>query len=602
MRMSGARSGGRGILLGTVAAALVLAPFASVAFSYRVSLYLQASLVLFLTGGLIVFLWRRPIEAWHQARSAPRLLWVGVLLYAGAALQGLLVAFAEGNDLRRVAGQFLAMIILPGAAIGVFAIGEKDRWNSFALGLVAGTAGAATIDLLHWFWSYSHGRTLLRLAFANAVNASSTSLLALPFALALAFHRRYRLLGRLLTPLLVLDIVGSGVRSLWLVAVPVVLLFLMVRAGWKRCLSRQSLYWAAAVVVAVSTLAAVIVFAKKTQQPVEAASGQPASIFVGSSAVRPPGRALAKKRGGVVTFAWGSRRASAFSRSSAPFKVRARRMFDLTVCVLPGGEGRAAIEILWLTRTGSILKADQLQLEKRSPTGCVSEAFVSPRGTTAARVVFRGGLPVGLWRIRQMALVDVGSAWVAPITRQLEFEMSRVRSLLEYLHHPSKVDDQSATIQFRWLESLAVVRQFRSSPLLEKIFGHGLGALVPFDTYGFDNRGHWIHYSAVNFIHNFYLFSLYKLGLLGLIAVCGALLSWMLFLILLLRRGLAEPVRSFVLACLVAWLGFAVWSLAAPEILDFRLAPLWGLMIGVAAASRTGRLPEAGDGEGEAGG
>ena len=32
-------------------------------------------------------------------------------------------------------------------------------------------------------------------------------------------------------------------------------------------------------------------------------------------------------------------------------------------------------------------------------------------------------------------------------------------------------------------------------------------------------------------------------------------------------------------ACTAVWVGYSVWAAAAPEILDFRLAPLWGFLL-----------------------
>lgn len=601
MRLSTWRFRDEGTLVGAFAAALVLAPFASVGLSFRASLYFQALLAVALTGIFLAWLWRRPRAAWRQARSAHRLLWVGVVLYGGAASLGFLVALVRGNDPRRAAGQFLAMGLLVAVAVGAFALRGSRAWIALGVGAATGAAVGAALDLLHWVWSLLLGTPLLRFSFANAINASSASLLALPFALALAFYRPYRVMGWVFTPLLLLDIVGSGVRSLWLVVVPVVLLFLIGRFGRKRFLSRRGLGWASAVVVGIAILVVALVSVERSAHPVPGAAGEAASIFAGSSALEMAGDSSANESEGVVAFAWPSDGSPYAAVSSSSFGVRAGRAFDLTACVLPGAEGQAAIEILWLGEGGKLLRTDRLRLAKRSPTGCASRGIASPKRTRAARLVFRGSSPTGLWRIDRIALVDIGPSWIAPITRQIEFEVSRARSLLEFLRDPSKVDDDTVTIQFRWLESLAVLRQFHSSSLLEKIFGHGLGAMLPLDTYGFDNRGHWIHYSAVNYIHNFYLFLLYKLGILGLIAICAALLCWMAHLFLPLRRGLAEPTRSFVLASLVAWLGVTVWSLAAPEILDFRLAPLWGLLIGVAAVSRSNRLPGAVDGEGGAG-
>jgi hypothetical protein len=33
-----------------------------------------------------------------------------------------------------------------------------------------------------------------------------------------------------------------------------------------------------------------------------------------------------------------------------------------------------------------------------------------------------------------------------------------------------------------------------------------------------------------------------------------------------------------------AWVGYLAWGIVAPELADFRIAPLWGLAIAAAAA------------------
>ena len=54
------------------------------------------------------------------------------------------------------------------------------------------------------------------------------------------------------------------------------------------------------------------------------------------------------------------------------------------------------------------------------------------------------------------------------------------------------------------------------------------------------------------------------------------------------------PTRSFLAAATSAWIGYSVWSVTSPEILDFSMAPLWGLL--VAAAAEAGARAGAGPG------
>ncbi len=101
------------------------------------------------------------------------------------------------------------------------------------------------------------------------------------------------------------------------------------------------------------------------------------------------------------------------------------------------------------------------------------------------------------------------------------------------------------------------------------------------DIDGFDNRGHWIHYDDVNYIHNWYLFLLFKLGIVGSILVLGALVGWIAWIVRSFGRAADSKDRAFLVAAAAAWIVYAVWSLTSPEILDFRMAPLWGWLLAV---------------------
>ena len=142
------------------------------------------------------------------------------------------------------------------------------------------------------------------------------------------------------------------------------------------------------------------------------------------------------------------------------------------------------------------------------------------------------------------------------------------------------------TLWFRFKEATAVIDAIGAESWARRLVGAGLGATVALDTVGYNNWGSVVRYGRTNYIHNFYLFLAYKLGLFGTVLVLAALAG---FVAAAVRDGSrfagGSPQRLFLAAVAAGWVAYAFMSVAAPEILDFRLAPLWGLLAAVAARS-----------------
>jgi O-antigen ligase len=147
-----------------------------------------------------------------------------------------------------------------------------------------------------------------------------------------------------------------------------------------------------------------------------------------------------------------------------------------------------------------------------------------------------------------------------------------------------------ASIAFRFRETRAVVAAIKQVSWPWWLVGQGLGATFAFDTVGYDNRGNVVRYERPNYIHNFYLFLLFKLGVLGALAVLTALAMWTWTAAKGARAQPADTAdRWFLAAAAAAWVTYIVWSVAAPEILDFRLAPVWGLLVALTASKLQAR-------------
>jgi O-antigen ligase len=132
------------------------------------------------------------------------------------------------------------------------------------------------------------------------------------------------------------------------------------------------------------------------------------------------------------------------------------------------------------------------------------------------------------------------------------------------------------SVSLRLAESRSLLARLRTSGWPSRLFGHGLGAT--FDA----GRGTG---DSTNYVHNFYLFLLFKLGLVGTVLVLAAFALWCRYLLVaLLARRAGTPARVRLAAALAAWLAYLLWSVSSPEILDFRIAPLWGLLLAAAVA------------------
>jgi len=184
----------------------------------------------------------------------------------------------------------------------------------------------------------------------------------------------------------------------------------------------------------------------------------------------------------------------------------------------------------------------------------------------------------GIWELHSLQASPINSGIFCRIANEALSLNARVSGLIDALRNARSSRDP--TLSFRLTESTKTWRAFASAPLSLKLMGHGLGSTIRLDTDGFDNRGHWIHYDEVNYLHNWYLFLLYKLGIIsGLgILICTAVWMWLIFKqIVDNRRG--SPSRAFPAAALASWICYLIWSLTSPEILDFRMAPIWGFLL-----------------------
>ena len=146
---------------------------------------------------------------------------------------------------------------------------------------------------------------------------------------------------------------------------------------------------------------------------------------------------------------------------------------------------------------------------------------------------------------------------------------------------------QDASIAFRLRETRAIASEIRRSAWPIQLLGHGLGARYAIDTLGYDSHGQVQRFNSPNYIHNFYLFLPFKLGLVGTVEVLAALGIWVWVAVAGARaRPLGTWDRRYFAAAAASWITYILWSAAAPEILDFRMAAIWGMLAATTAAAR----------------
>jgi len=246
------------------------------------------------------------------------------------------------------------------------------------------------------------------------------------------------------------------------------------------------------------------------------------------------------------------------------------------------GEGRGYIvlALVFIDEQDHVLEKIGVTLaagERSEPGFTVGK---TPEGWKKARLRLSGWKhPVGKWHIDGIELAALDSPMMVRLVKQAKTIGERVRNLVAVLKG-GRID-RDASLGFRWYESQKIIEVLGGVSAGEFIFGQGLGATILLDTDGFDNRGHWIHYDRVNYIHNWYLFLLYKLGLTGLMLILGALSAWIVWTFRQIKRSENPSVQTFLIAAATSWMVYAVWSLTSPEILDFRMAPLWGWLLAI---------------------
>lgn len=568
--------------LGACTAAILLTPYATVFLQYRSSLFVQAVAILF-----FVLLIAVPPLTWGRRRDVGALVSgatsAGFLLYIVASLLGGLIAVIRGNDPTFLAGQLLSMGLLPLAGLGGLLYADRGRVAAAFRRAVVWAAGlAAAVHTLHWVHSLSGREVLLRFYLPNQVSLVGASLLAIFLALASALLGRRTVRGwlyLLLCAFLVFFAIGSGVRSLWLAGAVSAGIFVLLRPPARP--------WRLLVLVIAAALALVTL-----------------GIGIEHTLSRRPSRvspADLQSRWGVPpqrSSAAGDRGPGAGDRSALlwrceesgtlylehPMRSGDEGVFRVAADLKGPPRGGGSVLLQWRDARGEPLPSFAAEMETDARWQIFEVIDRKPAGATSARLEVR--CTPGMWRIRSLSFNLVHSnRKIGLLIRHGHYLNERLATLGEFLRSPLAEKDRS--IAERFGESRFLLSEVASGSWTEVIFGRGLGATYrfPMSAPG-ESSSEWVVYPEPNFIHNFYVFLLYKLGILGTALVLAAIGLWLGGLYRTTRAVRDPDCHLWRAAAAACFTGYVLWSAASPQILDFRIAPLIGLLLAMSAPER----------------
>ncbi len=540
-------------LAGAAVGGVVLAPFLALAVPFQVGLVLQfAVIVAILAGVWLAF----PGQSW-VAYWPPLVRW-GLLLYAGAALYGLAVGLLAANSLRHVLSQTAALLLLPAGAVA-FAGGGRAHPQAVAWGCAAAVPLGLGVHLvavafpgLGWGDPIERFRFLLK---NDAGIAGAAPLVAMTLlACWLATRRRWALAAWLGAMLLV-----AGIMS---------------RGGW--------------LTTAVGMVGVSLLLARRPALVLGGVAAAGVSLVAGWSVAS---HVLGQRQRVVLregTLAAARADAEPRYRAVAPAGESAWlplaqhvpvRGAGLEIAVAYAGPAGAEAQVV-LEPDASPVPAERALLTLAGAGKWRIASRLLPAPAPGTRLNFSLHVPSGGlgWAVYGLEVRELPTAadlyW-----RQLQ---RRAGELVVGLTAPRS--DRNLDYRARELE--AVLAQWRAAPLARRLVGHGLGATFPFPNSSWDDQGRRIAVGEASYIHNFYVFLGFKLGIVGGAALVGlvAVLTWAWREAL--RRHQPAPDRAAAVTLAVGLASYLLWSVTSPEIYDFRVAPLWGILVSVAAGRR----------------
>jgi hypothetical protein len=379
-------------------------------------------------------------------------------------------------------------------------------------------------------------------------------LLALP--LRQGCRRLATVLWWIAASLIVILIIGSGIRSQWLVLPVGLATYAFLVAGRNRLLSRPVVVFTGTAVVVIAVVTALTAWW------------------------------WTHPRRNLVTGALDSREGHGNGTALAVLPAKSSGAIRVRGVLSCQGTGWVAVTVqdARTPRGGGAVPGERLDV---SVVASVPSPFVFVLDPESLGNELRLGLddPAQLQCTSTTLTVErVRPAMAARIFNRIA-EVTR-RAPNPQMGHGVGTISRDPSIAYRINEMAAIVNAIRTRSWSSFIVGQGLGATFLFNGLGYDDHGNLVPLDRMNYIHNFYLFLLFKLGTLGTVEVLSALTLFLLTAV----RAARDPSCSgadlrFLAAAAAAWITYLLWSVASPEILDFRFAPFWGALVGLTAST-----------------
>jgi hypothetical protein len=552
--------------LGVAVTAIALAPYLTVLLRFQTALWVQGTIILAVVSVLLLFRVRALPRA---ALDAPRAVQWGLGLYTSAAVWGAVVGLASGNPTRYVVTQLASMLLLP-AAFFAFSTPPLIAGEQLAggLGVAAGVALAIHIAAFLGFDGLlpPPGEPF-RFCLRNDV--SFTGLAVMGFLVAAAWFRStkgWAACGAFLC--LAVLVVGGMSRGAWAAAA----LGIAVWAGLSGAVRLRWIVWAAAVLIPVVAVAAIAAhrIGLRAEQKVE-----PSLAAADGPSVSPaPGAGLAR----VVALPGSGPKWTPLAGGMA---LEARAI-EVEAWLL-GEEGTKAK--LWVEGhrgPGEATIRAPIRQEGRNEWTKLWAVEFLPEGVRT--VDFRIWTSGGQWLLsdlRMRPLEGTAEAWLRAL---------RVRFGATVIAFT--VPGADPTLRYRWGEWRAVRARWAEAEPWRLALGYGLGAPFRFINASYDPGGRRVMLPNASYIHNFFVFLGFKLGLAGLGALVGLLLLAGGTAVRAVRERGSGRADWLVPAAAAAWLAYLVWGLTSPELLDFRVVPALGALLAATAPHSKPRTNE----------
>lgn len=568
-----------GPALAAAVVVIVLGPYLTVWLPFRRGLEAQALLVVIAIFLPIACSWMRN-RSFRPPPDGAATLRAGIVIYGAVAAGGAIVGLVARNEIQLVAGQLLAMALLPAGFVASLAVDHARRHHIILRTLVASTVFACGIHFVYWGWRAATGRPLFRLYLPNAISAAGLIMISLLLTAAavMTLKGRSRIWAVVAIALMAVYVVGSGTRSLWLATLIAgsVFLFLELMFGVD-----PRTRWRIVLVTVGGALGILVLFGLALWGPrVEVLP----EVGIDSPFWRtPPGCRIVDSANGEPELLL-SRQAGDGSKRLQLSNLRPTSsggLYRASAEIRGSGHGQASVDFVFSAPDGKNLRRLRLELlgAQRWTRVARVETRVPDNASAVSVAISTNPADGADWRIRRLRLERYREWLPRPVQRQLLYTADRL--IGPALAITTGTGRPLPSLDYRLRETSRVIEVFRKAPIGSRLFGRGLGARLPFSGPGYDATGRLVEVTDPNYLHNFYAFLMYKLGIVGSFLVATSISIWLWCAVRQLCNSRNQGSIHLLSAVIACWCGYLAWAIVSPELIDFRVSPVLGMTLGL---------------------